>query len=196
MEGSLATLESLSRSPARSFSLLRSLPLPLSFSLSLALRACTRVHLIATPTETRIDTTHCSGNSRGFSRSFSNFAAVVFVEIARPRRKSARRGASCIVVAPRGRQFSRPRPAARATLFDTRIDNQIRWTFYLAITGVMCFACVDQTARKIDNIDYFIMSNIHGIISNIIILVLICLVSENLLFIGNFRANHRHAKNR
>lgn len=32
--------------------------------------SCTRVHLIATPTETRIDTTHCSGNSPDFPARF------------------------------------------------------------------------------------------------------------------------------
>lgn len=32
--------------------------------------SCTRVHLIATPTETRIDTTHCSGNSPDFPVRF------------------------------------------------------------------------------------------------------------------------------
>ena len=45
-------------------------PLPLTLIPSSRLLpsspSCTRVHLIATPTETRIDTTHCSGNSPDF----------------------------------------------------------------------------------------------------------------------------------
>ena len=68
VEGSLATLKT---------SLCKPVPLPpaRSFRLALAcsLPSCTRVHLIATPTETRIDTTHCSGNSPDFPCSFSNF---------------------------------------------------------------------------------------------------------------------------
>lgn len=65
MEGSLATLKT---------SLCNPVPLPLTLipcsRLLPSSPSCTRVHLIATPTETRIDTTHCSGNSPDFPARF------------------------------------------------------------------------------------------------------------------------------
>lgn len=117
LEGSLATLKSslssLSLSCfARSFAR--------SLALSLALEA-TRVHLIATPTETRIDTTHCSGNSPDFRARFRIWQLVAsLVQIACGRASkvdaATRRDQARCVAAPLGENFRTHRSLRSATL--------------------------------------------------------------------------------